>query len=37
MAGIQGAKMSLDGSLFIETISITDTLIVSYGTCQRVS
>jgi len=35
--GIQGAKMSQDGSLFIETVSLLDTLIVSYGNCRRVS
>ena len=35
--GVEGAKMSQDGSLFVETISIVDTLIVSYGNCRRVS
>jgi hypothetical protein len=34
-AGVQGAKMSQDGSLIIETISIMDMVIVSYGACQR--
>jgi len=31
--GVQGAKMSQDGSLFIETISVMDTVIISYGHC----
>src|SRR4051794_5429628 len=31
--GVQGAKMSQDGSLFIETIFLTDKVIVSYGSC----
>jgi hypothetical protein len=33
--GVQGAKMSQDGSLFIETVSIMDAVIVSHGACKR--
>ncbi len=33
--GIQGAKMSLDGSLFIETVSIMDEVWVNFGCCER--
>ena len=33
--GVQGAKMSLDGSLFIETVSLMDKVWVSFGRCER--
>ncbi|WP_431858763.1 hypothetical protein [Azospirillum sp.] len=32
--GVQGAKMTQDGSLFIETVSLMDKVIVSYGRCN---
>jgi hypothetical protein len=32
--GVQGAKMSQDGNLFIETVSVGDAVLVSYGGCQ---
>lgn len=31
--GLQGAKMSADGSIFIEITSALDAIVVSYGSC----
>lgn len=33
--GLQGARMSVDGSIFIETANVLNSVIVSYGTCAE--